>query len=70
MSDTIFMGGFGWSGGSGWAIGQWSVGQWMVGDISFQKIYGLYGILDLKSTYTGEKVRCHACARTHRLKEM
>ena len=36
--------GFGGSGGSGWVMGQWSVGRWMVGDISFQKIYGLYGL--------------------------
>ena len=23
---------------------QWAVGQWIVGDISFQKMYGLYGL--------------------------
>ena len=25
-------------------MGQWSVGQWIVGVISFQKIFGLYGL--------------------------
>ena len=25
-------------------MGQWVVGQWIVGDISFQKMYGLYGL--------------------------
>ena len=37
----IVMDGFGWSGGSGWVMGQWSVGQWMVGVMSYQKKYGL-----------------------------
>ena len=27
-----------------WVIGEWSVGQWIVGVISFQKMYGLYGL--------------------------
>ena len=25
-------------------MGEWAVGQWIVGDISFQKMYGLYGL--------------------------
>ena len=25
-------------------MGEWSVGQWIVGVISFQKMYGLYGL--------------------------
>ena len=25
-------------------MGEWKVGQWIVGVISFQKIFGLYGI--------------------------
>ena len=25
-------------------MGKWSVGQWIVGVISFQKMYGLYGL--------------------------
>ena len=25
-------------------MGEWSVGQWIVGVISFQKIFGLYGV--------------------------
>ena len=27
-----------------WVMGEWSVGQWIVGVISFQKIFGLYGL--------------------------
>ena len=34
----------GGSGGSVWVMGEWSVGQWIVGVISFQKMYGLYGL--------------------------
>ena len=34
----------GGSGGSGNAMGEWKVEQWIVGVISFQKIYGLYGL--------------------------
>ena len=30
--------------GSEWVMGEWSVGQWIVGVMSFQKIYGLYGL--------------------------
>ena len=25
-------------------MGEWSLGQWIVGVISFQKMYGLYGL--------------------------
>ena len=25
-------------------VSEWSVGQWIVGDMSFQKMYGLYGL--------------------------
>ena len=35
------LGGFG---GSVWVMGGWTVGQWIVGIISFQKMYGLYGL--------------------------
>ena len=38
------VGGFCGSGGSVWVMGEWSVGQWIVGVISFQKMYGLYGL--------------------------
>ena len=34
----------GGSGGSVWVMGEWSVGQWIVGVISFQKIFGLFGL--------------------------
>ena len=34
----------GGSDGSVWVMGEWSVGQWIVGVISFQKIFGLYGL--------------------------
>ena len=27
-----------------WVMGECSVGQWIVGVISFQKMYGLYGL--------------------------
>ena len=27
-----------------WLMGEWSVGQWIVVVISFQKMYGLYGL--------------------------
>ena len=27
-----------------WVMGEWSVGQWIVGVMSFQKMYGLYGL--------------------------
>ena len=47
-------GGFSGSGGSVWVMGQWSVGQWIVGFISFQKMYGLYGL----KHYSGDKWRC------------
>ena len=38
------MGGLGGLGGSVWVMGEWSVSQWIVGVISFQKIFGLYGL--------------------------
>ena len=37
----VRLGGFG---GSVWVMGEWSVGQWILGVISFQKMYGLYGL--------------------------
>ena len=40
----VRLGGFGESGGSVWVMGEWSVGQWIVGVMSFQKMYGLYGL--------------------------
>ena len=27
-----------------WVMGEWSVGQWIVDAMSFQKMYGLYGL--------------------------
>ena len=27
-----------------WVMGEWAVGHWIVGIMSFQKIYGLYGL--------------------------
>ena len=43
-SGNWVLGGFGGSDGSVWVMGEWSVGQWIVGVISFQKMYGLYGL--------------------------
>ena len=34
-------------------MGEWSVGQWIMGVISFQKIFGLYGL----KCHIGEKRR-------------
>ena len=41
-----------------WVMGEWSVSQWIVGVISFQKIFGLYG---LKHHTVELKWRCHRC---------
>ena len=41
----------GGSGGSGNVMGEWKVGQWIVSVISFQKIFGLYGL----KCHIGEK---------------
>ena len=38
------MGGFCGYGGSVWVMDEWAVGHWIVGIMSFQKIYGLYGL--------------------------
>ena len=38
------VGGFCGYGGSLWVRGEWAVGHWIVGILSFQKIYGLYGL--------------------------
>ena len=38
------MGGLGGFGGYVWVMGEWPMGQWIVGVISFQKIFGLYGL--------------------------
>ena len=38
------VGGFCGYGGSVWVMGEWAVGHWIVGVMSFQKIYGLYGL--------------------------
>ncbi len=40
----VRLGGFDGSGGSVWVMGEWSVGQWIVDVISFQKMYGLWGL--------------------------
>ena len=42
-------------------MGEWSVGQWIVGVISFQKMYGLYG---LKSIYIGINAHVTDAGRT------
>ena len=42
------VGGFCGYGGSMWVMGEWAVGYWIVGVISFQKIYGLYGLNIIK----------------------
>ena len=39
------MGGLSGSGGSVWVMGEWSVGQLILGVMSFQKMYGLYGLI-------------------------
>ena len=41
------VGGFCGCGGSAWVMGEWAVGHWIVGVMSFQKIYGLYGLKHL-----------------------
>ena len=50
------VGGFCGYGGSVWVMGEWAVGQWIVGVISFQKIYGLYGLNILPSDLNGPSV--------------
>ena len=40
----VRLGGFDGSGGSVWVMGEWLVDQWIVDVISFQKIFGLYGL--------------------------
>ena len=50
------VGGFCGYGGSVWVMGEWAVGQWIVGVISFQKIYGLYGLNILQSDLNGPSV--------------
>ena len=44
-------------------MGEWSVGQWIVGVISFQKMYGLYG---LKSIYIGINAHVTDAGRTNK----
>ena len=39
-----------------WVMGKRAVGQWVVGVISFQKIYGLYGLNILPSDLNGPLV--------------
>jgi len=46
-----------------WVMGEWSVGQWIVGVISFQKMYGLYG---LKSIYIGINAHVTDAGRTNK----
>ena len=54
------MGGFCGCGGSAWVMGEWAVGHWIVGVMSFQKIYGLYGLKHL----TVDLLSCRFLART------
>ena len=49
-------GGFCGYSGSVWVIGEWAVVYWIVGVISFQKIYGLYGLNILQSDLNGPSV--------------
>ena len=46
--------GFGGSDGSVWVMGECTVGQWIVGVISFQKIYGLYGLKHHRVEISGD----------------
>ena len=43
-----------WSGGSERVMGEWLLGQWIVGVISFQKIYGLYGLKHHRVEISGD----------------
>ena len=55
------VGGFCGCGGSAWVMGEWAVGHWIVGVMSFQKIYGLYGLKHL----TVDLLSCRFLARTN-----
>ena len=49
MDKTVIIKGLiGWvlvgSGGLGRVMGEWLVGKWIVDVVSFQKIFGLYGL--------------------------
>ena len=48
-------------------MGEWEVGQWIVGVISFQKIYGLYGLNILQSDLNGPSVEKLEKISTYRL---
>ena len=39
-----------------WVMGEWAVGHWIVGIMSFQKIYGLYGLKHNHIVYLREEV--------------
>ena len=46
-----------------WVIGEWAVGHWIVGVMSFQKIYGLYGL----KHHTVDLLSCRFLAPTNGL---
>ena len=66
--------GFGGSGGSERVMGECLVGQWIVGVISFQKIFGLYGlerhIVEKRwgVTLVDNGRKCEDRARIHRIR--
>ena len=54
-----------------WVMGEWAVGHWIVGIMSFQKIYGLYGL----KHHTVDLLSCivdpdFSCPRTDGLTEV
>ena len=57
--------GFGGSGGSERVMGECLVGQWIVGVISFQKIFGLYGlkhhIVEISGAVSSDLYRHYFC---------
>ena len=57
------VGGFCGYGGSVWVMGEWAVGHWIVGIMSFQKIYGLYGL----KHHTVDLLSCRFLAPTNGL---
>ena len=57
------VGGFCGCGGSAWVMGEWAVGHRVVGIMSFQKIYGLYGL----KHHTVDLLSCRFLAPTNGL---
>ena len=46
-------------------MGEWLLGQWIVGVISFQELYGLYGL----KHHSGEKVGSHGQTDTRKCED-